>query len=201
MDSKIKEMENLITEIFAVYHNNKQIKYSANRLKNGFSPNSTKDLENICSLSYWLYILEDNTNLALKVSRILRNEIFDGNYNKWTWLEAICQLSAYLTEGAEQELFIRKLKSPVEILNDEKKTSLYQKTVERRLNDTNLNFKEIQTAVEKKDIDSEMNWRKGQILKLVFIKMYGGSKTYSNDELQKMIDENIKIIKIKNASG
>jgi len=194
-------MENLITEILAVYPNNKQIKHSANRLKNGFSPHSTKDLENICSLSYWLYILEDNTNLALKVSGILINEIFDGNYNKWTWLEAICQLSAYLTEGAERDFFIRKLKSPIEILNDEKKTGLYQRTVERRLNDTNLNFKEIQTAVEKKDIDSETNWRKGQILKLVFIKMYGGSKTYSNDELQKMIEENIKIIKEKNASG
>jgi hypothetical protein len=194
-------MENLITEILTIYPNNKQIKHYANGLKNGFSPNSAKDLENICSLSYWLYILEDNANFALKVSETLRDEIFDGNYNKWTWLEAVCQLSAYLTEGAEQEFFIKKLKSPAEILNDEKKINLYQRTVERRLNDTNLNFKEIQTAVEKKDINSEMNWRKGQVLKLVFIKMYGGSKAYSNDELQNMIDENIKIIKVKNASA
>jgi len=194
-------MENLITEILAIYPNNKQIQHYANGLKNGFSPNSAKDLEKICSLSYWVYILENNANFALKVSETLRNEIFDGNYNKWTWLEAVCQLSAYLTEGAEREFFIRKLKSPAEILNDEKKINLYQRTVERRLNDTNLNLKEIQTAVEKKDIYSEMNWRKGQILKLVFIKMYGGSKTYSNDELQSMIDENIKIIKAKNASA
>ena len=31
--------------------------------------------------------------------------------------------------------------------------------------------------------------------------MYGGSKTYSDDELQKMIDENIKIIKTKMPSA
>jgi len=194
-------MNNLMTEIAGIYPNNKRIKHYANRLKNGFTLNSAKDLENICFLSYWIYILEDNANLALKVNETLQNEIFDGNYNKWTWLEAVLQLSAYLTEGEEQAFFIRKLKSPAEILNDEKKINLYLRTVERRLNDTNLNFKEIQTAVEKKDIDSEMNWRKGQILKLVFIKMYGGSKTYSDDELQKMIDENIKIIKTKMPSA
>jgi hypothetical protein len=38
-------------------------------------------------------------------------------------------------------------------------------------------------------------WRRGQILKLIFIKMYGGSTTYQDEELQKMIDENIVVIK------
>jgi hypothetical protein len=188
-------MENIITEILETYPNSKQIKHYVNKLKNGLNLNSTKDLENLCFLSYWIYLLEGNANLALKVNEAIQEEIFDENYGKWTWLEAIHQLSAYLKKGKEHDFFIKKLKSPIEILKDEKKINLYLRTVERRLNDKNLNNKEIQAAIEKKDIDSEMNWRKGQILKLIFIKMYGGSEVYSDDELQRIIDGNIKIIK------
>jgi hypothetical protein len=188
-------MGNLMVEILRDYPSNKRIKHCANKLKNGINPNSPKDLENISSLSYWLYILENNVDLALKVNKIVNDEIFDGNYNKWTWLESIYQLNAYLLTGDEQDFYIKKLKSPSDILDDEKKVNLYHKTVERRLNDKNLNFKEIQTAMEKKDIDSEINWRKGQILKLIFISMYGNSQVYSFEDLKAMIDENISTIK------
>jgi hypothetical protein len=155
----MRGMENLITCILENYPKSKQIKQHANSLKNGFSLNSSKDLENICLLSYWLYILENNMELSLKVCKIVQEETFDGNYNKWTWLEGIYQLCAYLTKENERNFYIKKLKSPVEILNEDKKISLYKKTVERRLNDTSLYFKEIQTAIEKKDVGSEMNWR------------------------------------------
>lgn len=182
-------------DILNTYSKSKQIKHCVNKLKNGVNLNSPRDLECICSLSYWLYIIEDDIDLALKVNEIVRDEIFDGNYNKWTWLEGIYQLSAYLSTGNEYDFFIKKLKSPSEILDDEKKRNLYHKTVERRLNDKNLNFQEIQTAIEKKDIDSEINWRKGQLLKLIFIAVYGNSQVYSFEELKKMIYENINTIK------
>jgi hypothetical protein len=188
-------MENIMMDILKKYPKNKQVKHCANKLQNGVNLNASKDLEYICSLSYWLYVIEDDVDLALKVNEIVRNEVFDGNYQKWTWLEAIYQLSGYLSKGDEYDFYVKKLKSPFEILDDEKKKSLYLKTVDRRLNDSNLNFKEIQTAVEKKDVDSEINWRKGQILKLIFIVTYGNSQVYSFEKLKMMIDENINVIK------
>jgi len=193
-------MDNLMNELLITYAEIRRIKQFANKLKNGINFNSSKDLENLYNLTYWTYIIPNDINRSIQLAEIIRSVEFSGDYNKWTWIENISCLAAYLNQMLpnfnEEVFYIEKIKSSLINLS-EKELNNELNVIDRLLNNTDLYNKEIQKSINDKNTDFEINWRKNQITKLLFIKMYGGSKIYTDENLEKMINENIEIIRSK----
>lgn len=187
-----------MSAVLTKYAGVKEIKRHANKLKKGYSMNSANDLEHIANLAYWLYIIADDIRMSLYICDILREQVFDGNYNKWTWLAGTYQLAAYLNDKVENEdekaFFIKKLNLPLSFLKGER-LDLYLVTIGRRANDKELYLDRIADAKKSGDKDLEINWRKVQIFSLIFIKMIGESRYYEQQQLEEMINANIAEIR------
>jgi hypothetical protein len=68
--------------------NNKKVKSICKKLDKKLSFKSGKDVENLCHLIYWLYILNE-IELAKKCIVLTHKITFDQNYNVWTFIHAI----------------------------------------------------------------------------------------------------------------
>ena len=64
---------------------NKKVAGLCNKLIKKLSFSSGSDMENLCHLAYWLYVLEQ-TESAERCIGLTQDLVFDQNYNVWTFI-------------------------------------------------------------------------------------------------------------------
>ncbi|MDM1398885.1 hypothetical protein HX049_17220 [Myroides odoratimimus] len=189
-----------LDQMYEAYGNIRQIKTCINRARKGVNFNSTVSLSNLSDLAYWLYIVPNDLKMSLSVCDQIKEIAFAHNFNKWVWIENLSQLGAFINEQLdnkeEREFYVQKVKSPL-LAIDEDRVEGYLRTKQRVVNGSLLYHKEISRAVKDKDIKGEIEWRKGQVEKLINIYITGGSEVFTNEELLKEITLNIDEIRRK----
>jgi len=80
-------MENLFEEIVGTCKH-KQVESLCKKLAKKMSFKSGNDVENLCHLTYWLYILGEK-DFAKKCISLTDSIPFDINYNVWTFIHAM----------------------------------------------------------------------------------------------------------------
>lgn len=189
-----------VLEITEKYKDVKQITSLTSKLSKETNIYSSSSLANLTNLAYWLYIIPNDVNRALSLCDMIKEIKFDGNYNKWTWIEALSQLGAFINEelgnDTEVNFYKQKIGLPLVGLEDNK-LEFHLRIINRKLNDVELYNKEIANAILNGDMEGELEYRKGQIWKYMYIYVVGRSEVYSNDELLVKINSNIDIIRAK----
>jgi hypothetical protein len=96
-------MENLFEEI-ALSCKHKQVQSIGKKLAKKLSFKSGNDVENLCHLTYWLYILGEK-DFAKKCIALTHNLPFDSNHNVWTFIHTMWGLEIRILqeEGRNNE--------------------------------------------------------------------------------------------------
>lgn len=169
-------MENIIKEIESRYLPYKPFSFYLNLndlCTNDF--NNPEFLKNLCWSSYFSYLIDD---VVLRDQILNRFTIlkFDGNYDKWTWIEnaIVLKMKIYLDEDKIDEY--KKLKeiiySPfefIEIPENTRKISL--KAFTRRISGSSIDvvINKVKDATDNKDIELEFMGLIVLYSKLLFI--------------------------------
>jgi hypothetical protein len=173
----IKEnyMNNLFDEIMENC-NHKKVMILCKKLGRKLSFKSGKDVENLCHLIYWLYIL-DKKELAKRCIELTHNIPFDQNYNVWDFLHSIWGLEIRLlfeegkNKDAEKikETIDRHLLTPSKQFNEtpEEMQKHENKRRDRFVVDTQSYKNEIDDALKDGDIKSANDWRFIALLSLI----------------------------------
>ncbi len=145
--------------------------------------------------SYFAYLLANNL-LAEKILTSITNYQFDGDYDKWTWIEgAIVLLSRIYKENNNDDkakLEIDRIFQTLEYGSDEMKKKIRKKAFKRRLEGQLLNHEKIVNARENNNLELEFLFLMSYIKELIFIKEIGESEKFNDQqELEEMIEKNI----------
>jgi hypothetical protein len=160
--------------------------------------NDSNYLESLMWSSYFAYVLS-NKALAKKVLNTINQCNFDGNYDKWSWVEGgLSLLSRIYKEENDLEsskLIVVKMFETLDYGDDEFKNKLKRKTFQRRANGQLLSKEKIENAKLSKNIELELLNSLVYLKELVFIKEIEESEKFSIEELETLIVETIKRIK------
>ena len=144
--------------------------------------NSEQKLKYLMFSAYCFYFDGDITHTKEILSDLV-NYSFDGDYNKWTWIEAAIMLQLYLDNFNNIELK-NKVLATLDYGNDELKNKIKKKAFARRANGLLLHTDEMSSLVNNKEVD---------FLKLIpyfseliFIRAFGNGEKFSEEQL--MID-------------
>ena len=108
---------------------------------------------------------------------------FDGDYNKWTWIEGAIMLQLYLDNFNNIELK-NKVLATLDYGNDELKNKIKKKAFARRSNGLLLHTDEKSSLVNNKEVDFLK--LTPYFSELIFIKSFGNGDKFTEEEL--MID-------------
>ena len=141
--------------------------------------NSEQKLKYLMFSAYCFYFDGDITHTKEILSDLV-NYSFDGDYNKWTWIEAAIMLQLYLDDFNNLELK-NKVLATLDYGNDELKNKIKKKAFARRANGLLLHTDEMSSLVNNKEVD---------FLKLIpyfseliFIKSFGNGEKFKEEEL------------------
>ena len=141
--------------------------------------NSEQKLKYLMFSAYCFYFDGDITHTKEILSDLV-NYSFDGDYNKWTWIEAAIMLQLYLDNFNNIELK-NKVLATLDYGNDELKNKIKKKAFARRANGLLLHTNEKSSLVNNKEVD---------FLKLIpyfseliFIKSFGNGEKFKEEEL------------------
>lgn len=141
--------------------------------------NSEQKLKYLMFSAYCFYFDGDITHTKEILSDLV-NCNFDGDYNKWTWIEAAIMLQLYLDNFNNIELK-NKVLATLDYGNDELKNKIKKKAFARRSNGLLLHTNEMSSLVNNKEVD---------FLKLIpyfseliFIKSFGNGEKFKEEEL------------------
>lgn len=141
--------------------------------------NSEQKLKYLMFSAYCFYFDGDITHTKEILSDLV-NYNFDGDYNKWTWIEAAIMLQLYLDNFNNLELK-NKVLATLDYGNDELKNKIKKKAFARRINGLLLHTNEKSSLVNNKEVD---------FLKLIpyfseliFIRAFGNGEKLTEEEL------------------
>lgn len=141
--------------------------------------NSEQKLKYLMFSAYCFYFDGDITHTKEILSDLV-NCNFDGDYNKWTWIEAAIMLQLYLDNFNNLELK-NKVLATLDYDNDELKNKIKKKAFARRINGLLLHTNEKSSLVNNKEVD---------FLKLIpyfseliFIRAFGNGEKFTEEEL------------------
>lgn len=141
--------------------------------------NSEQKLKYLIFSAYCFYFDGDITHTKEILSDLV-NYSFDGDYNKWTWIEAAIMLQLYLDDFNNLELK-NKVLATLDYGNDELKNKIKKKAFARRANGLLLHTDEMSSLVNNKEVD---------FLKLIpyfseliFIRAFGNGEKLTEEEL------------------
>ena len=144
--------------------------------------NSEQKLKYLMFSAYCFYFDGDITHTKEILSDLV-NYNFDGDYNKWTWIEAAIMLQLYLDNFNNLELK-NKVLATLDYGNDELKNKIKKKAFARRANGLLLHTNEISSLVNDKEIDFIKLIP--YFSELIFIRAFGNGEKFSEEQL--MID-------------
>ena len=141
--------------------------------------NAEQKLKYLMFAAYCFYFDGDITHTKEILSDLV-NYSFDGDYNKWTWIEAAIMLQLYLDDFNNIELK-NKVLATLDYGNDELKNKIKKKAFARRANGLLLHTDEMSFLVNDKEID---------FLKLIpyfseliFIRAFGNGEKFTEEQL------------------
>ena len=144
--------------------------------------NAEQKLKYLMFAAYCFYFDGDITHTKEILSDLV-NYSFDGDYNKWTWIEAAIMLQLYLDDFNNLELK-NKVLATLDYGNDELKNKIKKKAFARRANGLLLHTDEMSSLVNDKEIDFIKLIP--YFSELIFIRAFGNGEKFSEEQL--MID-------------
>jgi hypothetical protein len=197
-------MNNLFEEIIGKC-NHKKVVSLCKKIEEKLSFKSGKDVEKLCHLIYWLYIL-GNIETAKKCMNLTHGIEFTQNYNIWTFIHSIWGLEIRILrqEGnnkAANEIIKemdKQLKMPTKIETPEKSEIRENKRRERIDLDSISNIKEIEKCLNDGDIKLSNEYRFTALMKLIeysetgFFPKLNKDKEEIENIINKYIEEIIK---------
>ncbi len=169
------------------------------RLTKGINTKSGSCLKDLSDLAHTLFVVLDDAENALAVADLLNVLPFDGNPDRWSSVEASLSLSSFicrqrgLTDRAE--LYEKFLRAPDAMETDPFKARINTKVLQRSLNEPNLYDKEIFRSIDNANRDAEREWRLLRLESLMFLRAHGGSDTFSADELDERIGNELDAVR------
>ena len=198
-------MENLFERITENCEN-RNVKSLCNKLIKKLSFKSGKDVENLCHLVYWLYIL-GKTEFSIECIKLTHNVPFDQNYNVWDFIHFIWGLEIRIFRENENKIFINdvigkienNLKTPIKIETLEKAQLRENRRRERFTLESISNEKQIEIALNEGNNKSANELRFIALFKLIG---YTETELYTNltkerEKIETIIKEYIEEIKKK----
>jgi len=168
-------MKNLFEEIIENC-NHKKVESLCKSLSKKFSVKAGKDMEKLCHLTYWLYILGKN-ELVKKCINITHEITFDQNFNVWTFIHLINGLEIrILRQDGKNNLadeiidkMDNQLKMPIKNIPEtvEKAEIRENKLRERIVVENESNEKEIENSLKNNDIKTANEYRFIGIMRLM----------------------------------
>ena len=144
--------------------------------------NAEQKLKYLMFAAYCFYFDGDITHTKEILSDLV-NYSFDGDYNKWTWIEGSIMLQLYLDNFNNIELK-NKVLATLDYGNDELKNKIKKKAFARRSNGLLLHTDEKSSLVNNKEVDFLK--LTPYFSELIFIKSFGNGDKFTEEEL--MID-------------
>ena len=175
-------MDNLFEEISSGY-GNKKVKSLCNKLGKKLSFKNMGDVENLCHLAYWLYIL-GKKEMAKKCIALTHSIQFDGNYNVWTFIHSMWGLEIRILreEDKHNEADVMCAAIDRHTLTPNAKTNETPEECKRREMQRRSNFvlgihpdktmevsnrREVERAIAEGDLKSANVWRFLALLHLI----------------------------------
>jgi hypothetical protein len=175
-------MEKLFEEIAGTCKH-KQVESLCRKLAKKMSFKSGDDTENLCHLTYWLYILGE-TDFAKKCIALTHDLPFDKNYNVWTFIHAMWGLKIRILreEGQNAEangiadVIDQHHLTPSEAfneipemmqINERKRRNRFALGIESGKSMEVSNQKRVEDALAENDNKSANRWRFLALLRLI----------------------------------
>ena len=153
--------------------------------------NAEQKLKYLMFAAYCFYFDGDIPHTKEILSDLV-NCSFDGDYNKWTWIEGAIMLQLYLDNFNNIELK-NKVLATLDYGNDELKNKIKKKAFARRSNGLLLHTDEKSSLVNNKEVDFLK--LTPYFSELIFIKSFGNGDKFTEEEL--MIDLSFLEKKVK----
>ncbi len=146
----------------------------------------------------WLLYVQGERMAACDIVEPLTRVAFDGNYNRWTWLEHATVLYAFVApepqiEEARQGA-IQAIEGAVHT-GDKDIVEVKQDVHERFLNGETLDTSRIEHSVETGDRAMEAAFRLILLKHLRKLELLGGSKTYPAEQAAQEAEDQIAAIR------
>lgn len=183
-----EELANIITNFSSL--GNKRIDGLSKKVLKKMSFKSSKDLDNMKDLCYWLYIYGYTEQLAQLYPTIFALS-FSGNWNIWTPVELIYALIYYSSQNGNTENHaVISLEKIMQAENDEI-------NIKRRCNGSLLetrenNVRESIQSGNKTDIRESLY---AEMRELVLVYSLGGSEKYPLEKIKIRVEEIIGILR------
>ncbi|MGK6341274.1 DUF6707 family protein [Chryseobacterium sp. DT-3] len=185
-------MENIFEKIRQTFENKKPFIYIFQHFEKT-DLNDPETLKNLMMAAYSYYFLED-LNSMNEIFAILSQLEFDGDYNKWTWVEGIIVLKLFIDNFKNEELK-QKILDTLDYGNDESINKIKNKAFQRRLLGQLLNKNKVEEAENKNDENLIVASIIPYLKELFFIKSFKELVKSENDNLESEISENILKVK------
>lgn len=145
-------------------------------------------LKSIMWSAYFAYFLSED-DLLRNILDSFVNICFDGNYDKWTWIEGGLVLMSQIGNEIQRKDNCRSISTKImDVLNfgdSDIRKKINRKAFTRRMNGESLidYCKKIQITLEKSNFELEFMYLMGYYKELLFIYVMGRSDNCSVDEL------------------
>lgn len=191
--------EDIVAAVAARHPGQHGIEQLAERLAKGINLKSGACLKDLRDLAYALFVDLSNSEDALTIADLLTVLPYDGNPGRWASIEAALALASYIcAEQGEPEraraydTLLRASEVPEE---DDFKARITARVRQRALNEPNLYDKEVFRAIDNSDRHAERDWRLLRLNQLLFLRSHGGSETYSQEDLQRRIGNELAAVR------
>lgn len=178
-----KELTNIVLSLSSL--GNKRIESLSNKVLKKMSFKSSKDLENMRNLCFWLYIYGYTEQFRRLYPTIFALP-FTGNWDIWVPIESILSLAYYvsITDIAAQTDANLALEKVLQAQND-------NANIIRRCNGCLLSEYEekVQQYSKSNNKSSLRNWLCYEMEELVLIYTLGGSEKYPLEKIETRVEE------------
>lgn len=174
-------MENIIKIIESNFVNIYPYSKVIDKVDN-FNTNDPETLKKMMWASYFLFF-QDKKEEARTILQELISVDFDGDYDKWTWIEGGILLMIEISNEQKKDL-VEKVLNTLSYGNDEQKNNLKKKTFQRRLLGQLLNKGKILSAQDNNDPVLELLYLIPYFKELLFIEHLGNNEKLNIEEIE-----------------
>lgn len=181
-------MEDIFRKIKQTFENRKPFIY----IFQDFQKTDLEDpntLKNLMMAAYSYYFLGDLKSMD-EIFAILPQLKFDGDYNKWTWVEGLIVLKLFTDNFTNEELK-NKILETLDYGNDESVNKIKNKAFQRRLIGQLLHKNKVEEAENKGDKSLILASIIPYLKELFFIRTFNKSEKFENADLDIEIFEYI----------
>ncbi|MHC8707232.1 DUF6707 family protein [Salmonella enterica] len=190
-------MKETLDLLMAQYGEHRSISKVIRELQEDFSPTHKKTLEHAVGLAYYFYVQSDELS-ARKIVEVMSEFPFDGDYNHWVWIRSALALHARISrvngDLRINEELISKIWGAFDI-GDAGRQRVNKKVFIRSLDGRDIGFDKVTACMEDGDTISEVNYRFSCLRKMILIREVGASETYTIEQAEKDIEDNMIAIK------